>query len=129
MYPSGKRITKRLRAARWCRRDAYGDVAECFREFYAPWMGRLRFRPAPGWSQRAECPHITLAAKQCADRAGAGRLVSFLENAHLLRNGKNPATRAVRNFRISRTGWRHDSRPSASFYAVTHGGYHLHGPN
>jgi len=61
----------------------------------------------------------TVTAPQHADRTGAGGRVGFLVVAYLLRRGERLAPWALRNFRISRCGCRHDSRPSASFCAGT----------
>ena len=68
-----------------------------------------------------------MAAQQRTDRAGAGRLLSLLKDAHLHGGGKRPAPWAVRNFRISRRGCRHDTRPAATFCTATHGGWRCQG--
>ena len=68
-----------------------------------------------------------MAAQQRTDRAGAGRLLSLLKDAHLHGGGKRPAPWAVRNFRISRSGCQHDTQPAASFCTATHGGWHCQG--
>ena len=102
-------------------------------QFCRQWIGRARFRSTPRGHQRAKCPRVTLsaplaqgrrvkpvAAKDRTNLAGAGCLVSLLQDTQFVRCGERASTRPVRNFGVGCCGCRHDSRPSASFCADTH---------
>jgi Rhodopirellula transposase DDE domain len=62
-----------------------------------------------------------VAAKGRTNLAGAGCLVSLLQDAQFILCGERASARPVGNFRIGCRGCRHDRRPSAAFCADTHG--------